>query len=108
MSKWAVLVVHGVGDTRPGVTGDIFMWSLVAHGAILQPDGFRLVRWLPEQTGTSAPEKGNDQSGEESLRGVKLFPLHERLADITDATGDQPKQAVFAEVYWADLSRIRE
>jgi hypothetical protein len=174
MSKWAVLVVHGVGDTGPGVTVDTFLWSLAAGNGNLQPDGRREVLWLEEPVAGSAAAAGQPPV---------LFPVHVRRARVAglppaaapptevvaapptqviaapptevivapptevvaapptemaaappaeavpappmEAAAPPPKaeapappqrtappappdKAVFAEVYWADLSRVRE
>ncbi|HEX4613243.1 MAG TPA: hypothetical protein VH092_33965 [Urbifossiella sp.] len=98
MSKWAVLVVHGVGDTGPGITVDNFLWSLVEYGAALRPDGARRVLWYPDRP------PGNAPAGEPP----ELFPVHVRRAAIPGAAAPAPTEAVLAEVYWADLSRIRD
>jgi hypothetical protein len=103
-SKWAVLVVHGVGDTRPGATVDSFLPALAAARAgTVHPDGRRDVLWLhPDGYATPAvpPEEAPPEAD-------SVFPVHIRSAAVT-AGADEPEQAVIAEVYWADLSRIRE
>jgi hypothetical protein len=104
MGKWGVLVVHGVGDTGEGVTVGTFLWSLVNSGAGLIPDGVRRVRWFPQpaaggsSTAPTPPSVGSQPS---------LFPVHLRYAKLTAPAG-AVTEAVFAEVYWADLSRVRE
>ena len=110
VSKWAVLVVHGVGDTGPGVTVDNFLWSLVDSGAKLQPDGQQEVRWATEPLpGDASPGASGGSPGAD--RGGALpatFPIHVRRARVKAAPASPKVEVVFAEVYWADLSRIRE
>jgi hypothetical protein len=103
--KWAVLVVHGVGDTEPGATVDRFLGTLTAGGRRLHPDGGVEIRHFPDLP-PGQPKAADD---------VALFPAHIRRAAIVPRSGgpaapavDEPREAVFAEVYWADLSRVRE
>ena len=94
---WAILVVHGVGDTRPGATIDDFVATLPLAREGVHPDGVVEIRRLPEadpkQLGPAAP--------------VPTFPAHLREARL-DPTDGGPDRAVFAEVYWSDLSQVRE
>jgi hypothetical protein len=98
MPQWAVLVVHGVGDTGPGVTVDNFLATLRVAQPRVRPDGQVEVHMLPE-----APPPGAAAGTE-----VPLFPVHVRRALIAGAGVGPPNRAVFGEVYWADLSTIRE
>jgi hypothetical protein len=100
-SKWAVLVVHGVGDTGQGVTVDSLVAALALRRPRLQPDGrveiYQLADKPPDQ-----PQHAPD---------VTFFPAHVRRAQILPGAGapaGEPEEAVFAEVYWADLSTVRE
>jgi hypothetical protein len=100
-AKWAVLVVHGVGDTGPGVTVDCLVNVLAANRSRLQPDGRVEIHQLPDMT-PQVPVPSN---------GLAFFPVHIRRAKILPRPGApacDPTEAVFAEVYWADLSTIRE
>lgn len=89
---WAVLVVHGVGDTGPGITVDALLPTLATVNLNLLPDGIQEVRWLSEPGATDL---------------LKPFPVHVRRATVGTPREDDPHTATFAEVYWADLSRIR-
>jgi hypothetical protein len=93
-SVWAVLVVHGVGDTGPGSTIDAFVPSLSELGNI-HPTGCPEVRWLCE---SSRSDPGMLES----------FPAHFRRARVTSPREGEPSEAVFAEVYWADVSKVRK
>jgi hypothetical protein len=103
-SKWAVLVIHGVGDSKPGTTVDAFVPALAsARPRHVCPEGGVEVRWLRPDDFTR--HAGPPQTS--APQAVDFFPVHIRRARIT-AGGESPTEAVFAEVYWADLSRIRE
>ena len=67
-SKWAVLVVHGVGDTGPGITVDTFTASLAVKRPRLHLDGRVEVHWLPD----SLPEQP------QTAPDVPIFPAHFR------------------------------
>ena len=103
---WGILVVHGVGDTRPGATIDDFVTTLAVARSGIEPDGEVQVRWLSE-------------ADPESLRHAQplpVFPSHVRTAELKAGAGgtepgpdgEVPVEAVVAEVYWSDLSQIRE
>ena len=104
--KWAVLVVHGVGDTSPGVTVDTFLSSLKSERPRLRPDGRVEVHQLPD---TQPPQRPLDPNTTNSVNAT--FPMHVRRAAILPQVGGPdggPEEAVFAEVYWADLSTLRQ
>jgi hypothetical protein len=108
MSKWAVLVIHGVGATRPGATVDQFMPSVAAaRNGTLRPDGVVEVHHLvPDGPPPTALTPVATPPREDTT-----FPVHVRRAAISvpdAAPAEVPREAVVAEVYWADLSRIRE
>lgn len=101
-AKWAVLVVHGVGDTGPGVTVDNFIATIDPKRDRLKPDGQVEVHRFPDS---------NTPAGSPAPLDLKLFPIHLRRATVCPGPGsppDEPREAIFAEVYWADLSSIRE
>lgn len=103
-SKWAVLVVHGVGDTKPGATVDALVPALaVARPKCLRPDGRVEVHWLCPD-GVKAPSRPPEQIAPQH---EPIFPVHVRRAAVEQSDGSVT-EAVFAEVYWADLSRVRE
>jgi len=80
-----VLVVHGVGDPKPGETVDLFARSLADPDAPLESHG--TVHWLEEPRGEP--------------RNRNCFPVHtHRLL-----RGDQ--SAYLSEVFWGDISHVR-
>jgi hypothetical protein len=104
--RWAVVVVHGVGDTGPGVTVDTFLSSLTPQRPRLSPDGKVEVHLLPDM---QPPGKPPAPGTTNALNAT--FPMHVRRAAIlAPSTGPVggPVEAVFAEVFWADLSTLRE
>jgi len=109
---WAVLVVHGVGDTRPGATVDELVSSLSASNERVIPDGNIEVHQLPDvELGLTdrTPWEARRSRATRTVTPLSTFPMHVRRAAVTAVEGDdRPVDAVFAEVYWADLSTIRE
>lgn len=92
-SRWGIVVVHGVGETVPGKT----LNELVP--------AFLKLRGLPENT---VEERRNlkDENGAEyplAMRRVYLGASEGTGPAAPGAGG--PRQAIFGEVYWADLSR---
>jgi hypothetical protein len=87
--KWVVLLVHGVGDTEPGRMIDLVTPAVAEVNPTLQlHDRYEVVRLpddLPENKGRPT-----------------LFDVFLRRATAGST------KAVFAEVFWADLSRSRE
>lgn len=84
--KRAVIVVHGLGDQTPGWTVESFAKSYSVHtGATL--DTHTEVNWLEESDQNSPDE-------------ITTFPSHIRRVRKNN------EELVFAEVYWADLSRV--
>lgn len=84
--KRAVIVVHGVGDQTPGCNVEEFATNYTQHtGGIVQAE--RGVLWLKEPDA-----KGSKDSDR--------FPCHLIRSENND------DKLIFAEVYWADLSRV--
>ena len=79
-----VLVVHGVGDPRPGETLSLFARSIAEKQSPLSENQETL--WLDES--------------DEKHRDVKTFPSHVRHLNIND------NSVTLAEVFWGDLSRV--
>jgi len=81
--KWVVLCVHGVGDSKPTDLVDAVAPTVCAvRGAVLPaPDQYEMVR-LPDGKGAT-------------------FPVFMRR------TAFGPTKVLFAELYWADLSRSK-
>ena len=87
--KWAVLVVHGVGDTGPGVTVDNFVSALAANNEGLHPDGRVEVHWLrdpPPPLSKNAPVSAKRCSRLRDRQGEPLFPVHIRRVKVGGAT----------------------
>lgn len=91
--RWGVVVVHGVGETDPGTILNNFV------------PAFLQMRGLSENT-------VEERRVLEEADGSK-FPMPTRRVDLSNSQGTGegspvaggPRQAIFAEVYWADLSR---
>lgn len=80
-----VLVIHGVGDPQPGETLSLFARSVASERQPLTES--QEILWLSEKT--------------DDPDNIKTFGSHLRHLDF----GRQ--QAVLAEVFWGDLSRVR-
>jgi hypothetical protein len=100
-NKWAVMVVHGVGTTGPGVTVDAFLSSYLATvgTARAEPAFSSSVLWLEDAP--LHPRAGASPQPENAP--IKTFPVHLRRAKT--AAGDF---VTFVEVYWSDLSSVKE
>jgi hypothetical protein len=87
MEKKLTLVVHGIGEQRPGETLDDLVGSLVQN----QPYSVdSTVRYLRDD---------KDKDAEVKNRNIKRFPCNIRRVQ------NETYSNSFAEVYWADLSR---
>jgi hypothetical protein len=109
--KWAIVAVHGVGETQPGATIDAFLPALAGMDSSLQPSSVPELVWLQELTREYEPQAQGEAAPEGTgLTGrigdqdfIKLFPVHlRRVGHREGAPG------IVAEVYWADLSHVRE
>lgn len=96
MDTHLIVTVHGIGEQKPGETVDDVVGAATTQfgkddpnyePVVVERDVIELVekRFNPED------------------RKASLFPVHLRRVKPTDPARDT-KQAVFAEVYWADLS----
>ena len=109
---WGVLVVHGVGDTGPGVTLEAILPTLrqTTRGGlteIAQPE----TRLLPEPKPELPPKQPVPPPTAQATSGVPLgsrFPVHLRRFRVETPQSGDPAQAAFAEVFWADLSTAGE
>jgi hypothetical protein len=102
-SKWAVLVVHGVGETGPGATVDAFVPSLAAaRPEAVDPDGDVEILWLrPDaipRPPNAPPPPPPFPPQETPPEPNPVFPVHVRRARLAGGDGG-PDQAIFAEVY---------
>jgi hypothetical protein len=115
MGKTAVLVVHGVGETTPGATVDALLPSLTVADPTFQQDGDQKVLWLPDLpppgkhwTNPNTADAENDTPVQPNdPHFYKVFPVHVRAATRT-AAGGKKTAYEFSEVYWADLSQVRD
>lgn len=85
MDKHLVMMVHGVGEQRPGETVDEFVGALREeldlHSAVIN-------------TTTQIADPGSTETGV-----LSLFPCHQRRLK-----GPGDEEIVLAEAHWADLS----
>ena len=105
---WAVLVVHGVGLTRPGLTLQAFMQGLRQSVPHLQESEPPEVRMLPEPDPVPPPHSPvplTPPAGPVILAG--RFPMHLRWAQVNQPRNGTPAKVVLAEVFWSDLSGTR-
>jgi len=108
---WAVLLVHGVGDTGPGRTLEAVLPTLreTNHGLVEsdQPETVMLPEprpRLPHQN--PVPPQPPDRTSDVPIR--ERFPVHVRRFSVTNGRSGDPARATFAEVFWADLSTAGE
>ena len=102
---WAVVVVHGVGDAQPGATLGAFVPALIdLSKGELAPDGSPGVVMLPEVVMPDNDRTPQPASDEDRIKGP-FFPMHFRRLAVRKPRKDSPHHALFAEVYWADLSK---
>ena len=83
--KWLVLVVHGVGESMPGQTVEAAGKAVVS----VKPN----LRFADREELLRLPERDDPKTD---------FPV------VLKRDGDGGNRFVFAEVHWADLSRIRD
>lgn len=116
-SSWAVVLVHGVGDTVPGATLDALLVKALkkpepGEQKVLAETAAPQLRLLAEtEPGLPKPNDPDPRkpppAAEESWRDPEgRFPMYVR--SFTNSTQGEPKRVVFAEVFWADLSRARD
>jgi len=109
---WAVVVVHGVGDTAPGATLGALIPTVVQmqEGSLEEveaPQNRLLVE--PPATAPSKIPVASSDPATETLRSVsERFPMHLRQFRVACPRPGQPNQAAFAEVFWADLTAASE
>ncbi len=97
-SKWVVMVVHGVGETKAGATIDDFVPTLANARPCVRPDGNVEVHQLRDAPKSKQPKPTDP---------LPLFPVHVRRAECAWA-GNGPSEVVLGEVYWSDLAGIRD
>jgi hypothetical protein len=88
-TRWAIVVIHGIGDTEPGHTVDALTWTLDAASTGFEAWGETGVLQLPDPA----------QSDPAGL--LETFPVHMRRGRMHGV------ETILVESYWADLSRIR-
>ena len=102
MSKHLVLVVHGVGQQKPGETVDQVVGGAMAHAVT---DGAP-VR-VTDQSFTIPTQPYNGvKPGTPAKRIAEHFPMNVR--QVSSIATAQPDETTFAEVYWADKSPAPE
>jgi hypothetical protein len=112
IKNWAVVKVHGVGDTRPGHTLRAVTKALTDVNPELKlnpheeyvelKENDRITTAARDFGQATTPPVGTSSRRKEtrSKREPKLFPAFmQRAHSGTDS-------ALFAEVYWADLTRV--
>jgi len=105
---WAVLVVHGVGFTRPGQTLESFISGLkTLSGNRLEEIGPPEVLMLDKAQETLPPHAHAEHVSEPTIPLRDRFPLHRRRTRIEKPRAGTPGKAVFAEVFWSDISSTR-
>src|SRR5262249_13612322 len=100
--KWGILVIHGVGDTGPCATVGALAPALAAEMRTLSLNSNYEVFWAGDEDEIHKSPTTTLLNAGSLQPSDKTFPIHLRRAEISGCG------AVFAEVYWADLSRIRE
>ena len=105
---WAVLVVHGVGFTRPGQT----LESFISGFRTLRGNGFDEigppeVLMLDKAAETLQPHSYEEHASDPKISLRDRFPMHRRWIRMTNPREDTPSKAVFAEVFWSDISSTR-
>jgi hypothetical protein len=90
---WAVIAVHGVGITSPGLTVEQLIATI--NKATPPP----LVPFDPPEQRLLNPDEPPGNANPLQSR----FPMHVRSATISGALNGSPKLAVFTEVFWADI-----
>jgi hypothetical protein len=103
---WAVLVVHGVGFTRPGQTLESFLSGLrTLSGNHLEEIGPPEVLMLDKAQETLPPHAHAEHRSDSEIPLRDRFPMHRRRTRIENPRAGTPGKAVFAEVFWSDISR---
>ena len=105
-----MIVVHGVGITKPGDTVYSFLSTIRAldaapHGVgadvlrVGEPPEVSLLPCLPAKPPdpTAQPIPTNPET-------ENRFPVHARRVTVDDPATGRKQAALFAEVFWADLS----
>src|ERR1044071_5613755 len=102
---WAVLVVHGVGLSRPGQTPERFLSGLLTlSGSRLEEIGPPEVLMLDKAQETLPPHAHAEHTSDPKIPLRDRFPMHRRRTRIENPRAGMPGKAVFAEVFWSDIS----
>ena len=107
---WAVLVIHGVGFTRPGETLENFVTGLRenGYGDRIKEIGSPQVRMLMKAEEKLPSCEYTERDYQDPRVPLKdRFPMHLRNVRIENPTAGTPRNAIFAEVFWSDLSTTR-
>ena len=92
----AIVLVHGVGDTKPTKTVDAFLSTAHVTDPLINPSDEVGMRWLSDEAHSTAKRQHR-----------AFFPVALRYAS---RKGDKSPNLnfVIAEVYWGDLSAIKD
>jgi hypothetical protein len=110
-STWAVVFVHGVGNTGPGKTVEAILPTLLQTNSRLSEIAQPGTLLLPEPTPHLPPQIPVASPAPETTSEVPLakrFPVHVRSFAVSNPVPGEPGRATFAEVFWADLSTAGE
>jgi hypothetical protein len=108
---WAVVFVHGVGDTGPGKTLEAILPTLLRTNPDLTEIAQPETLLLPELTPGLPPKKPVPSPAPQATSAIPLtkrFPAHMRRFAVHNPGPGKPTHATFAEVFWADLSTAGE
>jgi len=111
-ATWAVVVVHGVGDTAPGATLGALIPPVVKNTAggleeVETPQN-RLLVEQPAELPPKVPVVPSEPATETLQPASERFPMHLRRFRVVRPRPGEPHQAAFAEVFWADLAAASE
>lgn len=105
---WGVLVVHGIGAVKAGVTLETFLKKPIEQ-TMYQPIGTSELRMLPDRqpTGNPVVDAVNSLHEPQVAPLDACFQMAVRRARVPAPRPNGIRQAIFGEVYWADLSKTR-
>lgn len=111
-ATWAVVFVHGVGDTAPGATSAAAIPALLEFNKNRLEETERPQNRLLVEPAAKLPPKipvcSPAPSMETAQPAAVRFPMHLRRFRVTRPQIGQPIEALFAEVFWADLAAASE
>jgi len=96
----AVVVTHGVGEAEPGECSSALVRALGKEPGVAVEEAAEVMLLPDKATGAKQPEQGHPKSSSAVAPGA-TFPVLLRYATIQDRF-----RLTFAELHWADLTRI--